>query len=246
MTNARGDDTGQSLVVLIVEDDPLLAARVAGLVDALGWKPVTAESVRTAREALVRQPIDLIYLDRMLADGEDGLNLLEWFRALEGAVPGTLVASRLSSAADHVHGLDEGADDYIDKPFDDDEVKARLRALARRIRSARAPQSVLLWGRLEIRTLNRVALWDNRRIEMMPLTFSLLLTLATHRGEWVSRQALWRAVWPDQARVAPRDYVINVAIRRLREALAAYPDGPQVETRERLGYRLAIPDAGPA
>lgn len=242
MTIARADDTGRNLTALVVEDDHALALRVSHVVATLDWQAVIVDSVKAAREVLARQPIDLIYLDRMLADGEDGLNLLEWFRALEGAAPGTLVASRLSSASDHVHGLDQGADDYIDKPFDDDELKARLRALARRVRNVRTPQSVLLWGRLEIRTVNRVALWDAQRIEMMPLTFSLLETLATHRGEWVSRQALWRAVWPEQARVAPRDYVINVAIRRLREALAACAEGPQVETGERLGYRLVVQD----
>lgn len=240
MTIARADDTGRILTALVVEDDGALASRVSRVVETLGWRALIVDCVRAAREALARQAIDLIYLDRMLADGEDGLNLLDWFRALEGAPPGTLIASRLSSASDHVQGLDQGADDYIDKPFDDDELKARLRALARRVRSARTPQSVLLWGGLEIRTVNRVALWNDQRIEMMPLTFSLLETLATHRGEWVSRQALWRAVWPDQARVAPRDYVINVAIRRLREALAACPGGPHVETGERLGYRLVV------
>lgn len=240
MTNARADDTGRTVTALIVEDDSALAARVTRVIETLGWRAVIVDSVRAAREVLASEPIDLLYLDRMLADGEDGLNLLDWFRALEDTTPGTLVASRLSSASDHVQGLDQGADDYIDKPFDDDELQARLRALARRVRSVRAPQSVLLWGRLEIRRMNRVALWDGQRIEMMPLTFSLLETLATHRGEWVSRQALWRAVWPDQARVAPRDYVINVAIRRLREALAACADGAHVETGERLGYRLTV------
>jgi len=240
MAAAPADDTGPMLSALVVEDDSAIAARVARLVEGLGWRAIVVETAAAARAALAREPVDLIYLDRMLADGEDGLKLLAWFRALEGPMPGTLVASRLSTPADHVLGLDEGADDYIDKPFDDEELSARLRALARRVRNVRAPQSVLVWGRLEVRTLNRVALWDDRRIDMMPLTFSLLHTLAAARGEWVSRQALWRAAWPDQASVAPRDYVINVAIRRLREALAGCSDGPQIETGERLGYRLVV------
>ncbi|MCW5621845.1 MAG: response regulator transcription factor [Burkholderiales bacterium] len=234
------DHAEGALTVLVVEDDRALAGQVFGVIDGLGWRHRHVDTVQAARELLSCEPVDLIYLDRMLANGEDGLDLLAWFRDLEGAPPGTLVASRLSSAADHVRGLDQGADDYIDKPFDMDELKARLRALARRVASVRVPQSVIVWGRLELRTESRVAMWAGQRLELMPLTFRLLATLAAHRGEWVSREALWRAVWPDQARVPPRDYVINVAIRRLREALATCEDGLLVETGGRLGYRLVI------
>jgi len=231
----------RALTVLVVEDDHALAERVARAIGDLGWEYRRAETVQGARETLSREAVDLIYLDRMLADGVDGLDLLGWFRDLEGAAPATLVASRLSSANDHICGLDQGADDYIDKPFDDDELKARFRALARRLSSHRAPQSVLIVGKLELRTLNRVAVWAGERLTMMPLTFTLLETLALHHGEWVSRQALWRIAWPDQARVAPRNYVINVAISRLREVLQSCEGGPLVETGERLGYRLVLP-----
>lgn len=236
-----GRDNERALNVLVVEDDRPLVARVTQAVAALGWQHRHVESVQAAREVLARESVDLIYLDRMLADGEDGLNLLAWFRDLEGSAPATLVASRLSGTNDRICGLDQGADDYLDKPFDDDELKARFRALARRLQSHRVPQSVLILGRLELRTVNRIALWAGQRLEMMPLTFTLLEALAAHRGEWVSRQALWRIAWPEQARVAPRNYVINVAISRLREVLERCVDGPRVETGERLGYRLVVP-----
>jgi len=232
----------RALTVLVVEDDRALAAQVFDAIGELGWRHCHAETAQGARELLARESVDLIYLDRMLADGEEGLDLLAWFRDIEGAAPGTLVASRLSSAADHVFGLDQGADDYIDKPFDQDELKARLRALARRVSGVRTPPSVLVWDRLELRMDSQVAIWAGQRVELMPLWFRLLATLAEHRGEWVSRPVLWRLVWPDQARVAPRDYVINVAVSNLRKALAACQEGPRVETGPRLGYRLVMPE----
>lgn len=235
-------DPPRPLTVLVVEDDRALARLVADAIGQLGWRHLHAETVQGACALLAREPIDLIYLDRMLADGEDGLNLLAWFRDIEGAAPGTLVASRLSSAGDHVYGLDQGADDYIDKPFDADELKARLRALARRVSPVRVPLSVVVWGSLELRRENQVAIWAGRRLDLMPLWFKLLVVLAEHRGEWVSRPVLWRLVWPDQARVAPRDYVINVAVSNLRKALAACEHGPRVETGPRLGYRLVMPE----
>lgn len=231
-----------ALTVLVVEDDRALAGQVSDAIGQLGWRPLHVETAQAARELLTRESIDLIYLDRMLADGEDGLNLLAWFRDIEGAAPGTLVASSLSDAEDHIYGLDQGADDYIDKPFDPDELKARLRALVRRVSPVRTPPSVVVWGQLELRRDSQVAFWAGRRLELMPLWFKLLLTLAEHRGEWVSRPVLWRLVWPEQARVAPRDYVINVAISNLRKALAACEDGPRVETGPRLGYRLVMPE----
>lgn len=240
MRTETGDAAGV-LTVLVVEDDRPLAAQVFGVIEGLGWRHRHVDTVQAARELLSREPVDLIYIDRMLANGEDGLDLLTWFRDLEDAPPGTLVASRLSGSADHIRGLDQGADDYLDKPFDMDELRARLRALARRVASVRVPESVIVWNRLELRTQNRVAIWAGQRLELMPLTFRLLATLAAHRGEWVSRQSLWRAVWSDQARVAPRDYVINVAIRRLRDALASCENGPLVETGGRLGYRVVMP-----
>lgn len=229
-----------NLSVLVVEDDAMLAQQVFDSIGSLGWRHRHAVTVQAAREILSRERIDLVYLDRMLADGEDGLDLLAWFHQIEGEVPGTLVASRLSSAGDRVQGLDRGADDYIDKPFDQDELKARLRALARRISPSRQPLSVIVWGRLELRTESQIALWGGRNIELMPLWFKLIAVLAAHRGEWVSRPALWRLVWPEQARVQPRDYVINVAVSNLRKALAAHADGPRVETGPRLGYRLVL------
>lgn len=237
----------RSLSVLIVEDDTHIADQLAAAVRSLGWLPQQAATVQAARARLTAGPVDLIVLDRMLADGEDGLALLAWFRALEVGPPGVLVTSRLSSAEDHVRGLDLGADDYLDKPFDTQELLARLRALARRIGPQRAPDSVHIWGGLELRADSGVALWNGTRFELPPLALRLLVLLAEHRGDWVSRAVLWRRGWPEQGRVPARDYVINVAVSGLRKTLAGLGSEPhrlpRVETGTGLGYRLVLPEA---
>ena len=229
------------LVVLIVEDEPVQAEAVAREVAALGWRALHAASLKRARETLASEGVDLIVLDRMLAGGVDGLDLLGWLRSdLEEDAPGVLVASRLTATEERVRGLDRGADDYLDKPFESTELRARLRALARRISHRRNPPSVLMLGDLEVRTANRVALWRGERIKLRPQSFDVLRTLAEARGEWVSREALWRTVWPDFAQVGPRDTVINTALYKLREVLAPVAPVLRIESAGRLGYRLVL------
>ena len=123
----------QSMNILIVEDDVADATMVITQVEALGWSYRVVNTVQAARAAFSNTAYDLVVLDRMLEDAEEGLELLNWFKALESAAPGVLVASRLGSSTDHVNALDLGADDYINKPYDGEVLHARLRALARRL-----------------------------------------------------------------------------------------------------------------
>ena len=122
----------EDLHLLIVEDDKDMAARMAGEAAALGIHIETAETVSAAKRQSAQRLPDIVVLDRMLADGSDGLEYVHWLNALEGKRPGILVASRLTSVSDHVLGLETGADDYINKPFETAEFRARLRAVVRR------------------------------------------------------------------------------------------------------------------
>jgi DNA-binding response OmpR family regulator len=193
--------------------------------------------VQAARARFADVAFDIVVLDRMLDDQEDGLKLLAWFRELESAAPGVLVASRLGSAIDHVEALDLGADDYINKPYDAEVLNARLRALARRLTGKRTPESVDLWEDLEIRVMNRSALWKGQKIPLRPQSFDVLRVLVASKGEYVSRETLWHTVWTSYKNLPPQDTVINTAISRLRGNLAAVVDAPVVESH-RLGYRL--------
>ena len=227
------------MTVLIVEDEEAIAQEALGEVDDLGARGLHTDTVQGARALYAQNQIDLIILDRILADSEDGLSLLAWLRELETPAPGVLVASRLATADDHIRGLDLGADDYIDKPFDKRELAARLRALARRVKATRSPKTVLIWGDLEIRILSECALWKGEMIELRPQSLSVLHALVLHRGEFMSREALWRAVWPQNKNLPPQDQVITMAIKRLRDSLDLVVGGPTIIS-EKLGYRLRL------
>ncbi|MEQ8689625.1 MAG: response regulator transcription factor [Pseudomonadales bacterium] len=229
------------VTVLVVEDEQTDADRVIQAVESLGGQALHADALQGARHLIAEHEVDLIVLDRMLADGEHGLDLLSWFREIEAPVPQILVASRLATSDDHILGLDLGADDYIDKPFDPRELVARIRALLRRADAIRSPVSVVIWGRLEIRTLNGIALWNGERIKLRPQSFAVLSMLANLKGEYLSREALWREVWKKNKFLPPQDTVINTEISRLRSSLKALPDGPQVVAEE-LGFRLLVED----
>lgn len=231
--------TSPAISVLIVEDEASDAALVITQVEQLGWSHAVVNTVQAARAAFSEVAYDLIVLDRMLDDGEEGLELLSWFKALESKVPGVLVASRLGSPMDHVTALDLGADDYINKPYEGEVLNARLRALARRLSGKRAPESVGIWEDLEVRTMNRSALWRGVQIDLRPQSFDVLAVLVASKGEYVSRETLWHQVWPSYKRLPPQETVLNSAISRLRRSLSKAKAGPTVES-DRLGYRLAL------
>lgn len=223
--------------VLVVEDDADIADFVVHEASQLGYHVTTADTVDGAKRRTSEQLPDIVILDRMLADGSEGLDYLAWLNALEGPRPGILVTSRLTSVSDHVAGLEAGADDYIDKPFHPEELRARLRAVARRASSSRVPNSVLFFDTLELRQLSTTALVRDTPLDLRPQSFALLNAIATRQGEWVSRKALWREVWTDYPNLPPQDTVINTAISRLRRALSAIDGAPGLLSED-LGYRL--------
>lgn len=229
----------QPLNILIVEDDFADATIVITQVEALGWSYRVVNTVQAARAAFAKTAYDLVVLDRMLEDAEEGLELLNWFKALESAAPGVLVASRLGSSSDHVEALDLGADDYINKPYDGEVLHARLRALARRLSGIRVPESVDVWEDLEVRFMNRSALWRGQQIALRPQSFDVLAVLVAAKGEYVSREALWHQVWASYKNLPPQDTVLNTAISRLRRGFADVAGAPRVES-DRLGYRLKL------
>lgn len=231
--------------LLIVEDDKTMAPAMATVAIELGYQVSFAETLDQAKSVTATILPDLVILDRMLADGSEGLDYIAWLDALEGKRPGILVASRLTSVSDHVLGLEAGADDYINKPFDPKELRARLRAVARRAETNRAPASVLIFDTLEIRKLSGHALINNVPLDLRPQSLALLNAIAERQGEWISRKALWHEVWTDYKNLSPQDTVINTAISRLRRVLSKAERAPEIVSED-FGYRLVPQDKKPA
>eukprot|EP01037_Dinobryon_pediforme_P047797 gene47797-62265_t len=144
--------------------------------------------------------------------GLDGLALVARLRALDIATP-VLILSALGRAANKVEGLEAGADDYLDKPFSDDELLARVRALLRRARKEPHPD-VMLVGDVEIRVKARTVHRSGRHIALSPKEFELLRCLAEHAGSYVPRSLLLERVW--NLRFDPQTNVVDVHVSRMR------------------------------
>ena len=187
-----------------------------------------AEAQRVLAAAGPVKP-DLILLDVMMP-GKSGLEFLEELRASGSDIPVIFVTAR-RAVEDRVSGLKRGADDYILKPFEFDELIARIEAVVRRRQSI----PVFEIGNLRIDVARRVVERGGERIDLSPKEFDLLRTLAEARGRIVSRTELLSVVWGIS--FDPETNVVDALVARLRRRLDR--TGPQmIETVIGEGYRL--------
>jgi two-component system response regulator MprA len=217
--------------LLIVEDD--LALREA-LVRSLGAEGFNARAVASGRELLERalesEP-DALVIDIGLPDA-DGRDVCQALRARGVRSPVLFLTAR-EALTDRLSGFSAGGDDYVTKPFDLDEVVARLQALLRRAGPAtrEAPEAGLRLDPAE-HTVSR----GTATQELTPTEFRLLGALIARAGRAISRRDLIRTAWPHGAIV--QDNTLDVYIARLRRKLAALDDAPAIRTLHGVGYRL--------
>ena len=219
--------------VLLIEDDDQIAAAIAV---ALAREDIGIERVSTGEAGLDRAgsiEIDVIIMDWMLP-GISGIDTVERLRTA-GIEKPMLMLSALGRAQHRVEGLDRGADDYLAKPFEPDELIARLRALHRRT-SVQARQPVLIYRDIELNVRARTAHRAGRHLGLSPKEFDLLKYLLENVGEIVTREMLLRHVW--KLNFDPRTNVIDVNIVRLRRKLDDGVDGSCLTTVRGIGYRL--------
>ncbi len=221
------------LKLLYVEDDARAAAEVTELAAQTG-DLITWESSSSA--ALLRagmEAFDVIILDRMLGD-TDGLTITRRLRESGIGTP-ILILSALGRTTDRADGLDAGADDYLAKPFEAEELIARLRALHRRA-SGREHSAVIIYGAFECHVKARTAFRANRHLALSPKEFELFRFFMENAGEIVTREMLLREVW--KMDFDPQTNVVDVNIGRLRRRLEAGSTTPVLETIWGSGYRL--------
>jgi len=216
------------LKVLIVEDDPLLSS---GLLVALRRASYTVEHVDdgpAAIQALAHTQFDVVVLDLGLPT-LDGTEVLKALRNRENPIP-VLVLSARDSTRDRVQGLDLGADDYLVKPFELDELLARLRVLLRR-RSGRQVNQLTL-GELSLNPESLSATWQGRPVELQRLEFMLLLQLAENPQRVFNRAQLEESLygWGEGA----ESNTIDVHVHHLRRKITP----SVVKTIRGVGYRM--------
>ncbi|GGK07734.1 DNA-binding response regulator [Streptomyces camponoticapitis] len=216
--------------ILAVEDEAdLVAALRVGLVRA-GYAVDWAGDVDSALEKLSVNDYDLVLLDLMLPDG-DGFSVCRAIRAAPGG-PRILMLTARDRLADRVRGLDEGADDYLVKPFALPELLARIRALLRREDSG---TSVVTVGELRLDTARFEAFRGERPLRLTSKEFGVLHYLMTRPGRVVPAEELLEHVWDEHA--DPFTNTVRVTVGSLRRKVTG-EDTPLIETVIRQGYRL--------
>lgn len=214
--------------VLLAEDDAMLGS---GLERGLRMAGFTVDWVRDglqAQSALRAQEYELLLLDIGLP-GQDGLQLLQWLRA-DGMPVAVLVVSARDAVCDRVAGLNLGADDYVTKPFDLDELIARMHALARRRNGRTQPEMQL--GRLVVRPLRREALLGDQPLTLAPREYDLLLALMERPGTVLSREQLENRLYSWQDEVASN--AVEVHLHHLRRKLGS----AWIKNVRGVGYKL--------
>ncbi|MDH0616215.1 MULTISPECIES: response regulator transcription factor [unclassified Agrobacterium] len=217
--------------ILIVEDDPIL---LDGLREGLKLGGFVADGVTTAAdasEALATGNFDAVVLDRMLPDGS-GLDVLNGIRRAGNRVPVLLLTAK-DEVGDRIDGLDAGADDYLGKPFDLDEVAARLRAITRRA-AGRASAQISLRG-LTLDPASMQVLREGSAIILSRREFSILHALMANPQAIHSKQALEERLYGWQEDVESN--TIEVHVHKLRAKLGS----ASIETVRGVGYRLGMP-----
>jgi len=222
-----------ALNILYVEDDPRAADAVRDLIvqggDRLAWEQTGLAGLHRAGT----EPFDVIILDRMLPD-MDGLTIVARMRAAGVGTP-VLMLSALGRSENRIEGLDAGVDDYLAKPYEPQELVARVRALHRRAGGA-VHGAVIIYGAFECHVKARTAFRGGTHVALSPREFELFRYFMENAGEVVTREMLLRDVW--NMNFDPQTNVVDVNIGRLRRKLEEGFPGPALETIWGTGYRL--------
>ncbi|MEZ6142981.1 MAG: response regulator transcription factor [Zavarzinella sp.] len=231
---------GQPVRVLLVEDNRhLLRALQQGLEEEGFAVDVSSDGTDADQKARANA-YDVVVLDVMLP-GKDGLTLLKGWRSVGVTSPVIMLTAR-GTLNDKVVGLDAGADDYVTKPFELEELLARIRALIRRGHHVKDP--VVKIYDLVLDTSARTAVRAGKSIHLTPKEYALLEFLAFHRGKVVSRTMIWDHLWDEHDENTSN--VVDVYLRYLRNKIDRTFTPPLILTRWGEGYMLRDEEMVPA
>jgi DNA-binding response OmpR family regulator len=231
--------------ILVVEDDLHLADGLRINLELEGYDPVLAGSAEDGLAIWRRGGLELILLDVMLP-GMDGFDFCRLVRRQGDRVPILFLTAR-SAGQDRIRGLDEGGDDFITKPFDLQELLARVKSIFRRqdwLRSPEAPQELII-GRAAVNLRNYQARTPDGMVDLKEKELMILRLLYEHAGEPVDRQTILDRVWGFGA--DPTTRTVDNFILALRKIVESDPRNPRhIVTVHGVGYRLVLhPAADP-
>ncbi len=220
--------------VLIVEDDKTIAMGIEYSLQQEGFQPVVRHTAASALDILQKESFDLLLLDITLPDGS-GFEICEQVRKTSNT-PVIFLTAR-DDEGNVVMGLDMGADDYVTKPFRIRELISRMKSVLRRYQPEPAKHPVIQLGDVMIHTEQMRVSKRGRDIQLTTLEYKLLLTLAVHAGQVLTRSQILESIW-DVAGDFVNDNTLTVYIKRLREKIEDDPHNPTyIVTVRGLGYK---------
>ena len=220
--------------ILLAEDDKALSALMQDFFRAAGVAVTPAYDGEQALVLAQAQPFDLLVLDVMMPH-LNGLEVCEAVRQ-ESDVP-VIFVTALGQEGDTLAGFRAGADDYITKPFRVRELISRMNSVLRRAGKKQA-ETTINYQDLSINTIAARVFKNNQEVFLTGMEYRLLLILATHRNQVMTRDQLFEAIW-DLGGEYVNDNTLTVYIKRLREKLEDDPAHPQlIRTIRGLGYKL--------
>ena len=223
--------------IYCIEDDSAILTALQYTLTQEGYQVQTATTVRQGQTLIEQSAPDLVLLDVTLPDGS-GYDLCRWMR--EDSRLKLIPIIFLTACDDEVNivmGLDLGADDYITKPFRVRELLSRINSVLRRM-GCSSKESVLRFQDLTINTIAARVFRGSEEIFLTGMEYRLLLTLATHHNQVLTRDQLFEAIW-DLGGEYVNDNTLTVYIKRLREKLEKDPAQPQlIKTVRGLGYKM--------
>ena len=217
--------------ILLIEDDTVLGAAVRDQIAAGGYSVDWVTRLDAAGDAMAGAAYDLMLLDLMLPDGR-GIAFLRSLRA-NGDVTPVIVLTALDQISDRIEGLNAGADDYLVKPFDLDELSARIGSVARRYTGN--PNPIVTHGSLAVDLSSRSIRRDGRPVQLTAREWALFEAFLARPGQLLSKARLEEKLYAFDAEVESN--AIEVHVSRLRKKLGA----TVIETERGLGYRLGRP-----
>lgn len=217
--------------VLLVEDDRTIASQLAMGLKREGYEVEVTHDGESGLHAALSGRYGVMILDLMLPR-RDGFSVCAALRSHHIDVPVLMLTAR-DEVTDKVRGLDAGADDYLAKPFDFQELLARLRALQRRGATTRA--SVIEIGDLSLDTSAKVVRREGKEIHLTPREYSLLEALARNRGRVLPREMIQEQIWGDDESLAN---AVNYHITSLRKKIDAGRETSLIQTVHGFGYTI--------
>lgn len=222
--------------ILVVEDESDTAEVICDLLNNAGYEAIAVDSGEEALKYMSNH-YDVVLLDIRLPD-MNGLDVLRRARSESYDQP-MIILSGYGTGPDRVTALEDGADDYLAKPFSPEELVARIKAIRRRVEWSPRPSTRLVVRQLELDVARRHAIVRGKRVNLTPIEFAILAHLVRHAGQVVSHEDLSRAVWGDNF---GNDFrVLRVNISRLRSKIEEKDREPTyIVTVPNVGYYIPV------